>query len=88
MFLISKNILEQSPEHIRVPLMNMKNAESRQLAKTADTLWEANQSITFAIHNKKTKSHNYVPRHSAICYYHDVYGAKAQRCVSPCNSYL
>ncbi len=84
-FLFRRIFLERLPEHIRAPLMNMQNADPRELAKTADTLWEANQSITYAIHNRKTKSRNYVPRNSALCYYHDVYGAKAHKCVSPCK---
>lgn len=84
-FLFRRIFLERLPEDIRAPLMNMRNNDPRDLAKAADTLWEAKQTMTFAIRSKKSKARSYEPRNPDLCYYHDVYGTKAHKCVAPCK---
>ena len=87
--------LEHLPEQVRSVLVHSKVTDNKQLAKAADSLYEANQQSASSAINKVSfrknagKSQNgeksdgrATPR---LCYYHKKFGTKATRCVIPCT---
>lgn len=87
-FLFKQIFLEQMPADIRIMLADEDFGDLRRLAKKADTLWHSRQheiginKVGRGQPNKKTVSERSNP---AWCFFHNKWGAKAQKCQDPCS---
>ena len=77
--------LERLPEDIRSVLAHSKVTDCRQLAKAADTLWEARQPTAHAVSSHKGTTPSNKKISSDVCWYHRKFGDQAKNCNSPCS---
>ncbi len=73
------HFLRRLPEDIRCILVSSGTKDCRDLAKMADQLWEARQSGANAVSKASRR-----PR-GGLCFYHERFGDRANRCVPPCS---
>ena len=90
-FIFRSLFLEWLPEDICSILVHSKVDDCRQLAKAADTLWEARQSSTNVVQQSATpgdsisKKRPSLPTLQGHCFYHAKFGDGARKCQSPCS---
>ncbi len=83
-FIFRSLFLERLPDDIRSILAHSNVTDCRQMAKAADTLWEARQPAAHAVtqHHGASTSNR---KTSGICWAHRKFGDQARRCVPPCS---
>ena len=94
-FIFRQLFLERLPEQVRAVLVHSGVTDCREMAKQADALFESQQQTTGQIgriskkpsrgrseRDNKDQTNKSEPR---LCFYHRRWGAKANRCVTPCT---
>lgn len=86
-FLFRALFLERLPEEIRGVLVHSKVEDCRELAKAADTLWEARTTSTSAVRRSSQPAKVAAPTNddTGLCFFHAKFGDKAQKCRKPCS---
>lgn len=100
-FLFKHLYMQQLPHFVRMTLANSKIEDFRQLALEADKIYSTGRNQYSAVdlvndvrtgqqrHNKPAStsgsSQEKVRPTPPVCWYHNKYGTKAQKCVPPCK---
>ena len=87
-FLFRQIFLEQLPEQICAVLVHSGEKDCRELAKKADSLYEANQQTAQVNKLQRPRKRNQSGQDKdkpKLCFYHKRWGNKAHRCVAPCS---
>lgn len=92
--LFKQIFLEHLPEQVRSVLVHSQVKDHKELAKAADSLYEAQQhsaptiskmSFKKPANKPKANTENSEPGQPRLCFYHKKFGNKAHRCVTPCT---
>ena len=80
-FLFRELFEQHLPPNVRATLANVKTEDYRQLARTADDIYEAHKTHHPSLSSTSTTQISAVK----VCYYHTKFGEKAKKCFRPCS---
>ncbi|XP_059096799.1 uncharacterized protein LOC131891290 [Tigriopus californicus] len=77
--------LDRMPDDLRATLVHSGVSDMRELARSADQLWQTRSLTTASVRKGPGKKLLGKPANSNLCYYHHLYGKKAHKCQPPCK---